>query len=511
MPHHFSRPLATCLLAGVLLASAPAFAGFEDGNAAWQKGDYATALKEFTAAAKAGDADASYRLGTMYANGEGTPRNLYLAWQYFHQAVERGNLTAVAEMGDLSDYFDLYLFSHEVPAPGKRGAALKRLQRAAAKGNGNALNDLALMYKQGDGVRQDMKKALEYLNQAVAKNNPYALTNLGLMYGKGDGVEADPERAVSLYKQAVALGHPRAYTLLARRLMDGDGIVRDVNTAVDYYRKAAKSGDTRAQLAFADLLRRGVDKTVPVNLEQAVHWYEQAAKAGNFAARMVLADMFETGQGVSANPAQAVYWYEQAAIGNQSAEARYKLAYIYDKGLGTLKPNPELAARWYKEGATHNDTQAQLRLAELYAAGQGIKQSADQAGRWLARAAAGCCGMPPLGKMIEKSAVFSKLSDPAKRQLIQRAAREGNADAQTILGNWYVHGEMGLKANPRTARQWLQRAAKQDYAPAQKALDALDGKPDNKQPPKPNAKKQHLPAPQTGAAHEHQHAQPSKP
>lgn len=476
MTHPHSRPLAACLFAvGLLLASLPAQAGFEEGNTAWQEGKYDVALKEFTAAARRGDADASFRLGSMYARGEGTPRNLYLAWQYFYQAVERGNLTAVAELGDLSDYFDLYLFSPDVPAPGKRGAAIKRLQNAAKKGNGNALNDLALIYKQGDGVKQNMPKALEYIHLAVEKNNPFALTNLGLMYGRGDGVQADPARAVALYQQAIEQGHPRAYTLLAQRLMDGDGIKRDVKTAVQYYNQAAEKGDVRAQLALADLLRRGVDKIVPVDSDQAVYWYEKAAQAGNLDAQMVLADMFESGQEVAANPQRAAHWYEAAATRNHSAEARYRLALLYDTGRGNLKPDPKAAARWYLEGAKNNDAQAQQRLAELYASGHGLKRNAEEAGRWLARAAAGCCGQPPFSKMVEKSPALNALSAGEKVRMFRRAARDGNADAQTTLGRWYAHGEQGLPVDRNAARQWLERAAKQNYVPAKTALRELSG------------------------------------
>ena len=475
MTHPHSRPLAACLFAIGLFAALPAQAGFEEGNAAWQEGKYDVALKEFTAAARRGDADASFRLGTMYAKGEGTPRNLYLAWQYFYQAVERGNLTAVAELGDLSDYFDLYLFSPDVPAPGKRGGAVKRLQNAAKKGSSNALNDLALIYKQGDGVKQDMQKALEYINRAAEKKNPFALTNLGLMYGRGDGVQADSARAVALYQEAVALGHPRAHTLLAQRLMDGDGIKRDVKTAVQYYRQAAEKGDVRAQLALADLLRRGVNKIVPVDSDQAVYWYEKAAQAGNLDAQMVLADMFESGQEVAGDPQRAARWYEAAATRNHSAEARYRLASLYDTGLGNLKADPKAAARWYLEGAKNNDAQAQQRLAELYATGRGVQRDAEEAGRWLARAAAGCCGQPPLSKMVEKSPALTGLPAAEKLRLFRRAARDGNADAQTTLGRWYARGENGLPVDRNASRQWLERAARQNYAPAKAALRELSG------------------------------------
>jgi TPR repeat protein len=46
-------------------------ADFQDGLNAYDKQDYATALKEWQPLAKQGNADAQNNLGTMYANGKG--------------------------------------------------------------------------------------------------------------------------------------------------------------------------------------------------------------------------------------------------------------------------------------------------------------------------------------------------------------------------------------------------------------------------------------------------------
>ena len=54
-----------------LLASFPAWAGLDEGNAAYERGDYATALQEYHPLAKRGDARAQFKLGVMYAKGEG--------------------------------------------------------------------------------------------------------------------------------------------------------------------------------------------------------------------------------------------------------------------------------------------------------------------------------------------------------------------------------------------------------------------------------------------------------
>ncbi len=56
-------------------ASFSAFAGFDDGDAASKGGDYIKALKEFRELAAHGDARAQHRLGSMYDEGHGMPKD----------------------------------------------------------------------------------------------------------------------------------------------------------------------------------------------------------------------------------------------------------------------------------------------------------------------------------------------------------------------------------------------------------------------------------------------------
>ncbi len=59
------------LFAGLAGMALSAHAGYEQGQAAYQKGDYATAFKEFSADASKGDVKAENYLGIMYENGRG--------------------------------------------------------------------------------------------------------------------------------------------------------------------------------------------------------------------------------------------------------------------------------------------------------------------------------------------------------------------------------------------------------------------------------------------------------
>ena len=70
------RILATLAVVVALLFSVgSAWADFDDGFAAYERGDYATALKEFLPLAEQGHAKAQFFLGSMYAQGKGVSKN----------------------------------------------------------------------------------------------------------------------------------------------------------------------------------------------------------------------------------------------------------------------------------------------------------------------------------------------------------------------------------------------------------------------------------------------------
>ena len=69
----------------------PAWAGYAEGVAAFERGDYATALREFRPLAKQGDPEAQVQLGGMYQDGRGVPRDYVEAARWFHKAAEQGD------------------------------------------------------------------------------------------------------------------------------------------------------------------------------------------------------------------------------------------------------------------------------------------------------------------------------------------------------------------------------------------------------------------------------------
>ena len=69
------RLISFCLPFALLLAPAVRAAPLDDANAAFQRGDYATAERILLPMAEAGNAYAQYRLGMVYAEATGEMRS----------------------------------------------------------------------------------------------------------------------------------------------------------------------------------------------------------------------------------------------------------------------------------------------------------------------------------------------------------------------------------------------------------------------------------------------------
>jgi hypothetical protein len=132
----------------------------EEGRAAYERGDYATALKKWRPLAEAGNADAQTYLGVMYANGRGVPQDDKEAAKWFRLAAEQG----------LAD----------------------------------AQNNLGVMYAKGQGVPQDYKETAKWYRKAAEQGNAIAQDALGDMYEKGQGVPQNKIVAYALYNLAAA-------------------------------------------------------------------------------------------------------------------------------------------------------------------------------------------------------------------------------------------------------------------------------------------------------------------
>jgi S1-C subfamily serine protease len=142
----------------------PTTAGpLEEAEAAYHRGNYATALRLFRPFADQGNANAQYYLGVMYATGHGIPEDDAAAVSWFRKAADQGNAEAQSSLGTM------YFGGHGVPQDYAVAASWAR--KAADQGNALAQNSLGGMYYYGWGVPQDYVSAHMWFNLAAVRDH----------------------------------------------------------------------------------------------------------------------------------------------------------------------------------------------------------------------------------------------------------------------------------------------------------------------------------------------------
>jgi len=87
------------VVGAVCMLTTPAWADFEAGLAAADRGDYHTAVEEFQLSAERGDVKARYNLGVMYQLGLGVPQDDQEAVRWYRLAAEQGDASAQFKLG----------------------------------------------------------------------------------------------------------------------------------------------------------------------------------------------------------------------------------------------------------------------------------------------------------------------------------------------------------------------------------------------------------------------------
>jgi len=174
--------LLTLLFSTSLAVSA--YSGqYEDADAAYERGDYATAYRLIKPMAEQGKAAAQFNLALMYDNGQGVTKNYAEAVKWFRRA---------AEQGDADAQFNLALkYAKGQGVPQDYTEAMKWYRKAAEQGYAQAQNNLALMYGDGKGVTKNYAEAVKWFRRAAEQGDAKAQNNLGIMYEEGQGVPQD--------------------------------------------------------------------------------------------------------------------------------------------------------------------------------------------------------------------------------------------------------------------------------------------------------------------------------
>lgn len=198
------RNLAVLLLLaglGTPLGGHAQDAAVRAGVEAYNRQDFAAAMRAWRPAAEKGDPDAQFNLGQMYKLGTGVPADLAEAEKWYRLAALQGHELAEANYG-------MVLFEN-----GKREAAVPWLERAVLHGEPRAQYLLGVMLFNGDGVAKNWVRA-------------YAL-----MLRSADGGLEAATRTLAQMDQYIPLADRQAGKQLASRYRTDEHAVAPPGTA----------------------------------------------------------------------------------------------------------------------------------------------------------------------------------------------------------------------------------------------------------------------------------------
>ncbi len=223
----------------LVVSSGVAFADpLEDAQAAYNRGDYANALRLYKPLAEHGNADAQNDLGAMYANGQGVPKDDKEAVKWYRLSAEQGEVFAQQNLG--------FMYQQGRGVPQNYAEAAKWFRKAADQGDVKAQYNLGCFYRDGEGVPQNDAEASKWFRKAADQGLPEAQYNLAFRYDKGLGVPQDYAEAAKWYRKSAEQGVGSAQFNLGLMYYNGQGVPQDYVQAYIWFNLSASNGNTDA-------------------------------------------------------------------------------------------------------------------------------------------------------------------------------------------------------------------------------------------------------------------------
>lgn len=438
----------------------------------------------------------------LYSKG-----NFSQAYPLFIAAASRNDATAMCYIGWM-------YHSGEVPGPDSSTPDSARsvtssvdfneariwYERASELDHPPALNGLAILYENGDGVEADRERAISLYRRAADGGYISAMYNLGRMHEMQ--VPKDYVSAVALYTRAVEKSEElqRSGTLDSKQGKaaadamcklgyfyeerdgwDGGGAVTPNNElAVEWYRRSSRGNSTDGKYNLACLLEQGIGVEAPM-LDEARQLFEELASSGDPESQLRLGAIHERGLGVPKDMDQAARYYQMAAdvcmnLEKPTTDAYFDLGLLYKLGRG-LEQSDEKAFFWFLKAAERGDAEAEFQVGLCYESGRGPEErDYIKALEYYTRAGE----QGQLDAMFNAAVYFEQgtaSGEPDGERAIEwykRAALMGDPGAQTTLGVYHQLGRL-VPADMDESKRYLSSAAQQQYAPAAQNLARITG------------------------------------
>ena len=171
-------------------------------------------------------------IGAMFLYGTGVKRDAGAAREWFEYGLARPG----TQRGNALYMLGMMYFKGD-GADQDRNKALELWRKAADEEHPAAMGLLGRAYMEGKlGFDKDPASGRVLLEKAANGGNTPSSVYLGNIYAKGEGVEQDMERAMKWYEQAASAGDARAQYIVGLAYLEGSGVPVDEGKAFNWLR-----------------------------------------------------------------------------------------------------------------------------------------------------------------------------------------------------------------------------------------------------------------------------------
>ena len=513
--------------------------------------ELAESLEVITELAESGVPASQNTLGCMYRDGSNIEKNSELAVYWFEEAVKRDSDEAKVNLADMiisgvktddrERALDLYmsaarkgnrdaraklsrLLTKEKSDIGKEMAddfkkllesespqlcfeygdllmktawnnedkteALDWFQRSADGGNVNAMYQISLMYRDGNGPNRDNTKHLEWLKKAAENGHAQSQLMLGNMYRDGIKVESDEFEAFRWYKMAAENNNPDAIYQVAVMYRDGKGIdenkdesnrwlklysehnlfrqiniladsflyskngVSDPETGMKWYSVNAEHNDSNSKYQIGKMLSEGDEK----DISEAISLLSSAAEKGHFASAVQMLNLYGLGLADESVLEKAVNSID-FIIKQGNSWAANVVGSMYASG-NIVQTDGNKAVEYLQAAAVSGTPASMHKLGEMYRDGTVVEQNIEESVKWFEKGmrAGNIWSATSLINMYGAGTVNKETFDSALKSL-ENMCLSGNVSAMRTLGSFYRDGTI-VEPDSEKALHWLKTASR---------------------------------------------------
>ncbi|MEM4248430.1 MAG: hypothetical protein QXH80_04105 [Candidatus Nanoarchaeia archaeon] len=238
-----------------------------------------------------GNAEAQYRLGLLYQEGRGVPKDHAKALKLFERAARKNHLDAQLKLANL--YFH--------------------------RGEGK--------------VNIDQQELIQMLHAIAEKGNPDVQFELGNIYAAGKGIDKNISKAMIWFEKAAENGHKSAKEYISKLAEDG------FEDALKWLQKNAEKGLTDLQYnlgmlyckkGFVSVGMGWIKKAAEKGYLPAIEWLIKNADDRRPDAQYALGKIFCLGRGVKADLHKAKEWLKKASEKGHKESAFLLTALSFD-------------------------------------------------------------------------------------------------------------------------------------------------------------------------------------